>query len=47
VENLKILIGIVVTGFIALAFLYISARVITRGVMRSISEWKERKKNGT
>ena len=35
-----------VFGIIALMWLYIAARMITRGVMRSIQEWKERKRNG-
>jgi hypothetical protein len=33
-------------GMIALAWLYVATRMIARGVMRSIQEWKERNKNG-
>ena len=39
-----------IVGFIlaimVLGWFYIAARVITRAVMRSIEEWKERKKDG-
>ena len=45
-DDLKIVIGIVAGGIITLYWLYVAARMITRGVMRSIDEWKERKKNG-
>jgi len=36
---------LIVWAVIALVWLYIATRMITRGVMRSIEEWKERKHN--
>jgi len=40
----KILIGSFI-AITAILWLYVAARMITRAVTRTISEWKERKKN--
>ena len=42
-EKIKVFI---VCSVIAVPILYVIARVVTRAVMRSIQEWKERNKNG-
>ena len=33
-------------GIVALIWLYIASRMVTRGIMRTVKEFKERKKNG-
>ena len=38
-----IVIGWLIVG---LVWLYIASRMVTRAIMRSIEEWKERKRNG-
>ena len=40
------ILDVICIFIITILGLYISARVITRAVMRSIDEWKERKQNG-
>ncbi len=45
-DNIEKVLWIIFIGVLVPMSLYVSARMITRAVLRTIEEWKERKKNG-
>lgn len=45
-NNFRLILEIFLISSVALMWLYVAARMITRAIIRSIQEWKERKKNG-